>query len=85
MNGRRCAGSHVERAVNRNAGHFTRLDAPDRFWPTIVEFIHRYGPGRRVNAVAKRSGEIAAHAGRCIYFRRQPQIMGLVDCSVVRA
>lgn len=22
------------------AGHFTWLDAPDRYWPVIVEFIH---------------------------------------------
>jgi proline iminopeptidase len=25
--------------VVENAGHFTWLDAPDRFWPTIIEFI----------------------------------------------
>jgi proline iminopeptidase len=27
------------------AGHFTWLDAPDRFWPIIIEFIHRTTPG----------------------------------------
>jgi proline iminopeptidase len=28
--------------VVENAGHFTWLDAPDRFWPTIIEFIQRH-------------------------------------------
>ena len=23
------------------AGHFTWLDAPDRYWPTIIEFLAR--------------------------------------------
>lgn len=27
-------------AVIAGAGHFTWLDAPDRFWPTIIEFVH---------------------------------------------
>jgi pimeloyl-ACP methyl ester carboxylesterase len=26
--------------VIAGAGHFTWLDAPDRFWPTIIEFVH---------------------------------------------
>jgi proline iminopeptidase len=26
--------------VTAGAGHFTWLDAPDRFWPTIIEFVH---------------------------------------------
>ena len=26
--------------VVEGAGHFTWLDAPDRFWPLIIEFIH---------------------------------------------
>jgi pimeloyl-ACP methyl ester carboxylesterase len=28
-------------SVVQNAGHFTCLDAPDRFWPTIIDFIDR--------------------------------------------
>jgi pimeloyl-ACP methyl ester carboxylesterase len=27
--------------VIAGAGHFTWLDAPDRFWPIIIEFVHR--------------------------------------------
>ena len=30
------------------AGHFTWLDAPDRYWPTIIEFIHSTTRGARV-------------------------------------
>ena len=30
------------------AGHFTWLDAPDRYWPTIIEFIHSTTRGERV-------------------------------------
>jgi pimeloyl-ACP methyl ester carboxylesterase len=26
--------------VIAGAGHFTWLDAPDRFWPIIIEFVH---------------------------------------------
>ena len=26
--------------VIAGVGHFTWLDAPDRFWPTIIEFVH---------------------------------------------
>ena len=32
------------------AGHFTWLDAPDRYWPTIIEFIHSTTRGARVGA-----------------------------------
>jgi hypothetical protein len=28
------------------AGHFTRKDAPDRYWPLIIQFINStIGPG----------------------------------------
>ena len=27
--------------VIAGAGHFTWLDAPDRFWPIIIEFVQR--------------------------------------------
>jgi pimeloyl-ACP methyl ester carboxylesterase len=30
------------------AGHFTWLDAPDRYWPTIIEFVHSTTRGARV-------------------------------------
>lgn len=30
----------AELEVIENAGHFTWLDAPARFWPTIIEFVH---------------------------------------------
>jgi proline iminopeptidase len=32
------------------AGHFTWLDAPDRYWPTIIEFVHSTTRGARVGA-----------------------------------
>src|SRR5262245_54721914 len=31
--------------VIAGAGHFTWLDTPDRFWPIIIEFIHRSTSG----------------------------------------
>lgn len=31
----------AELEIIPGAGHFTWLDAPDRFWPTIVDFIQR--------------------------------------------
>ena len=37
--------AHLE--VVDAAGHFTWLDAPDRYWPMVVGFIHRTG-GREV-------------------------------------
>lgn len=32
------------------AGHFTWLDAPERYWPTIVEFIRGTTAGKRLEA-----------------------------------
>jgi pimeloyl-ACP methyl ester carboxylesterase len=31
-----------------DAGHFTWMDAPDRFWPMIIEFVHRTSGRERV-------------------------------------
>lgn len=28
------------------AGHFTWLDAPDRYWPTLVDFVRSSGVSR---------------------------------------
>ena len=33
-------GGIAQLEVVEGAGHFTWLDAPDRFWPPIIEFIH---------------------------------------------
>ncbi len=33
-------------AVIAEAGHFTWLDAPNRFWPIIIEFVHSIGRER---------------------------------------
>jgi proline iminopeptidase len=33
--------------VVESAGHFTWMDAPDRFWPIIIEFIERAGARAR--------------------------------------
>jgi pimeloyl-ACP methyl ester carboxylesterase len=35
-----------ELTVIEGAGHLTRLDSPERFWPTIVGFVER-ATGRR--------------------------------------
>jgi pimeloyl-ACP methyl ester carboxylesterase len=36
----------AELEVVQNAGHFTWLDAPERFWPSVIEFVRRHGSGR---------------------------------------
>jgi len=38
--------------VVQGAGHFTWLDAPDRFWPTIFEFVHDAASSATVTAGA---------------------------------
>jgi proline iminopeptidase len=42
----------VKLEVIDGAGHFTWMDAPDRFWPLIVEFIHDTAARERVEAQA---------------------------------
>jgi pimeloyl-ACP methyl ester carboxylesterase len=34
------------------AGHFTWMDAPDRFWPMIIDFVHSTAASERVEAQA---------------------------------
>jgi pimeloyl-ACP methyl ester carboxylesterase len=43
-------------AVIAEAGHFTWLDAPNRFWPIIIEFVHSIGRERvQHSAVTERT------------------------------
>jgi len=38
--------------VVEGAGHFTWLDAPDRFWPVLVEFVQRAHQARALSGVS---------------------------------
>jgi pimeloyl-ACP methyl ester carboxylesterase len=42
----------VKLEVIDGAGHFTWMDAPDRFWPLIIEFIHGTAARERVEVQA---------------------------------
>ena len=43
--------------VIARAGHFTWLDAPDRFWPIIIEFVHGRIANERVHPTLSENGQ----------------------------
>jgi pimeloyl-ACP methyl ester carboxylesterase len=47
-----CGRGAAQLEIIEGAGHFTWMDAPDRFWPTIIEFIHSTAACERVAAAS---------------------------------